>query len=194
MKVGFNGDKLAKPEFGERQRYVVMGVSGCGKSEIGARLAERLGCPHLEGDRYHSRTSIEKMAAGIALDDDDRVEWLLKLSDEIAKARAASQGLVISCSALKRNYRNLLRRGDPELLFVHLTGGRSLIEERMRARSNHFMPVSLLDSQFRDLEPLDDGENGMCLDIRLAPEDLVRCIVESTTSLRTGARDKGDRQ
>lgn len=163
------------------RRFVVMGVSGCGKSEIGARLAARLGYRHLEGDRYHSQQNIEKMAAGIPLDDDDRRDWLRTLADEIAAARADSHGLVISCSALKRGYRDLLRKGDPDLSFVHLAGVRSLIEARMRARPDHFMPVSLLDSQFRDLEPLAGDERGLCLDIGLAPDDIVRRVIEHHT-------------
>lgn len=160
------------------RRYVVMGVSGCGKSEIGARLAARLGYPHLEGDRYHSRQSIEKMAAGIPLDDEDRKGWLQVLAGEIAVARGKSSGLVLSCSALKRSYRDHLRQGDPALVFVHLAGGRDLIEARMRARPDHFMPVSLLDSQLRDLEPLATDENGIRLDIGLAPDDIVQRVLE----------------
>jgi gluconokinase len=163
---------------GNTQRYVVMGVSGCGKSEIGARLAQRLGYPHLEGDSYHSPRNIEKMAAGMPLNDDDRRDWLHALAAEIAAAHDQSRGLVLSCSALKRSYRDLLRQGDPGLIFIHLSGDRSLIEERMRARPNHFMPVSLLDSQFRDLEPLGIGEAGLALDIRLAPDDIVQRVLD----------------
>ncbi len=163
---------------GNARRYVVMGVSGCGKSEIGARLAERLGYPHVEGDRYHSRHNVEKMAAGIPLNDDDRRDWLRTLGTEIAAAHEESRGLVLSCSALKRSYRDLLRQSDPGLIFIHLTGDRGLIEERMRARPNHFMPVSLLDSQLRDLEPLAGGEAGMELDIRLVPDDIVQRVLD----------------
>ncbi|HYD63708.1 MAG TPA: gluconokinase [Noviherbaspirillum sp.] len=181
MNPGQNGKRISNGSPDEPRCYVIMGVSGCGKSEIGARLASQLGYRHLEGDSFHPPRNIEKMAAGIALDDADRKEWLLTLSSEIASARALRQGLVISCSALKRKYRDLLRQGDPSLMFIHLSGDRSLIEERMRARPNHFMPVSLLDSQFRDLEPLDSSESGLQLDVRLPPDELIRRVVEGTS-------------
>ncbi len=159
------------------RRFVVMGVSGCGKSEIGDRLARYLGCRHVEGDAYHSPRNVEKMSAGLPLNDDDRRDWLLRIRDEIAAAAARPECLVISCSALKRQYRDLLRTGDPALQFVHLAGDRDLIVQRMRARPNHFMPISLVDSQFKDLEPLGSDEAGVVLDIRLAPDDLVRHVV-----------------
>ena len=196
MKPGQNGKRISGESPDETRRYVIMGVSGCGKSEIGARLASQLGYRHLEGDSFHPRGNIEKMAAGIALDDTDRKEWLLTLTSEIATARALRQGLVISCSALKRKYRDLLRQGDPELLFVHLCGDRSLIEERMLARPNHFMPVTLLDSQFRDLEPLDGSENGLQMDVRLPPDELIRRVVEGTSRKHSEnvVLNKGDRK
>lgn len=173
IRNGKAGDSDGLP-----QRYVVMGVSGCGKSEIGARLAARLGYRHIEGDSYHPARNIEKMGAGIALDDADREDWLKRLSAEIAQAKEEGRGLVLSCSALKRKYRDLLRQGDPEVIFIHLSGERSLIEDRMRARPNHFMPVSLLDSQFRDLEPLDASEKGIAMDVRHPPDELVGSVVE----------------
>lgn len=156
------------------RRFVVMGVSGCGKSEIGSRLASLLGCRHVEGDSHHPDRNIRKMAAGVPLDDEDRRDWLLVIRALIAGACKHEEGLVISCSALKRSYRDLLREGDHQLQFVHLEGDRELIASRMQARPNHFMPVSLLESQFRDLEPLAEDEAGIRLDIRLAPEELVR--------------------
>ena len=126
-------------------RWVVMGVSGCGKSEVGQRLANALGVRFLEGDAYHSATNVAKMAAGIPLDDDDRADWLCALQDEIAAARARGEGLVLACSALKRRYRDLLRAADPGLRFAHLSGPRALIAQRMLARTAHYMPASLLD-------------------------------------------------
>ena len=140
---------------------VVMGVSGCGKSDIGQRLATALGMPFVEGDAWHSPDNIAKMAAGIPLTDDDRAVWLATLRDQIAN----SASMVLSCSALKRRYRDLLREGDPALFFIELDGSRALIEERMRARRGHFMPTSLLDSQFQDLEPLQPDEAGLRVDI-----------------------------
>ena len=158
------------------RRWVVMGVSGCGKSEIGARLAARLGVAYAEGDHYHTPGNIAKMAAGTPLTDADRRAWLLLLQARLAEAAAAGAGLVLSCSSLKRAYRDLLRQADPALLFVHLDGPRELIAERMRARPDHYMPMSLLDSQFAALEPLATDERGLRLDIRLPPEQLVGAV------------------
>jgi gluconokinase len=146
-------------------RWVVMGVSGCGKSEVGQRLARALGVRFLEGDAYHSASNVAKMASGIPLDDDDRADWLRTLQAEIAAARSRGEGLVLACSALKRRYRDLLRAADPELRFAHLSGPRDLIAQRMLARTAHYMPASLLDSQLRDLEPLQQDEAGLLLDI-----------------------------
>lgn len=158
-------------------RWVVMGVSGCGKSEVGQRLARALGVRFLEGDAYHSAANVAKMAAGIPLDDADRADWLRVLQGEIAGARARGEGLVLACSALKRRYRDLLRSGDPDLRFAHLSGPRELIAERMLARTAHYMPASLLDSQLRDLEPLQQDENGLLLDIGKALPDLAEDIL-----------------
>lgn len=159
------------------RRWVVMGVSGCGKSEIGRRLSARLGIAHFEGDNDHPPANIAKMAAGVALADADRHGWLLLLQARIREAAAHGSGLVLSCSALKRRYRDLLRGGDPDLYFVHLDGARQLIAERMQARPGHFMPVSLLDSQLRDLEPLQADERGIRVDIALPPEALIEQIM-----------------
>ena len=160
-------------------RWVVMGVSGCGKSEVGQRLAHALGVDFLEGDAFHSASNVAKMAAGIPLDDDDRAGWLRALQGEIAMARAQGKGLVLACSALKRRYRDLLRAADPNLRFAHLSGPRDLIAERMLARTAHYMPASLLDSQLRDLEPLQQDEAGLLLDIGKAPPVLTEEILHS---------------
>jgi carbohydrate kinase (thermoresistant glucokinase family) len=154
-------------------RWVVMGVSGCGKSLIGSLLAQRLGVPHVEGDAEHPLAKIEKMSAGIPLTDDDRTGWLMILQARVKQAKEEGRGMVLSCSSLKRRYRDLLRDGDPGLVFLHLVGDRALITERMRARSNHFMPLDLLDSQFRDLEPLQPDERGIAVSIVLTPEQIV---------------------
>jgi gluconokinase len=159
-------------------RYVVMGVSGCGKSEIGQRLAQRLGSAYVEGDAFHPAANVAKMSAGTPLDDNDRAGWLAVLRDRIAEARSQGVGLVLSCSSLKRHYRDLLRSGDPDLTFIHLHGERALISARMQARPGHFMPPALLDSQLRDLEPLQADERGFQVDIRLAPEQLISQIAQ----------------
>jgi gluconokinase len=157
-------------------RWVVMGVSGCGKSTVGQALAAANGVPFVEGDQYHPPANVAKMSAGQPLNDDDRADWLLALQAQISAARLRGEGLVISCSSLKRRYRDLLRQGDPALRFAHLNGPKELIEARMQARVGHYMPTSLLDSQFRDLEPLQPDEAGLTLDIETPPADLVTRI------------------
>jgi gluconokinase len=162
------------------ERWVVMGVCGCGKSEVGRRLAAALCVPFLEGDAYHSPANVAKMAAGTPLTDADRAGWLQALQAEIAAAQARGEGLVLACSALKRRYRDLLRAADPRLRFAHLHGERSLIATRMLARTAHYMPASLLDSQLRDLEPLAPDEPGLCLDISKEPATLAQEILRPT--------------
>ena len=157
-------------------RWVVMGVSGCGKSTVGQALATANGVPFIEGDQYHPPANVAKMSAGVPLNDDDRADWLLALQAQIKAARQRGEGLVISCSSLKRRYRELLRQGDPALRFAHLSGPKELIEARMKARVGHYMPTSLLDSQFRDLEPLQQDEAGITLDIETPPTELVTQI------------------
>ncbi|WP_373987708.1 gluconokinase [Duganella sp. BuS-21] len=160
----------------QTNRWVVMGVSGCGKSTVGQTLATATGVPFVEGDQFHPPANVAKMSAGVALNDDDRADWLLALQTQIRAARLRGEGLVISCSSLKRRYRDLLREGDPALRFAHLDGPKELIAARMQARTNHYMPTSLLDSQFRDLEPLQPDEAGITLDIDTPPDDLVNQI------------------
>jgi carbohydrate kinase (thermoresistant glucokinase family) len=153
-----------------------MGVSGCGKSTVGAALAQALGAPFLEGDEFHPPENVAKMSSGIPLEDSDRTGWLQALASEIQDARERGSGLVVSCSALKRRYRDMLRQADPALRFVHLQGPGSLIAQRMENRPGHYMPPSLLESQLRDLEPLQDDEAGIELDITLPPAVLVQRI------------------
>ncbi|NHZ90737.1 AAA family ATPase [Massilia sp. CCM 8733] len=154
-----------------------MGVSGCGKSTVGQALARELDVPFVEGDQFHPAANVAKMSAGVPLDDDDRAGWLHALQAQIREARERGAGLVLSCSALKRRYRDLLRQGDPALRFAHLDGPRELIAARMQARAGHYMPPSLLDSQLRDLEPLQPDEAGVLLDIGSAPGQQVARIL-----------------
>lgn len=144
-----------------------MGVSGCGKSTVGALLAQELSAKFLDGDSLHPAANIQKMAAGIPLDDIDRQPWL----QEVGRRLAAEDGnsLVIACSALKRSYRDVIRSGAPDARFIHLYGTASLLSVRMAARPGHFMPPSLLESQLQTLEPLGEGEAGMVLNIGESP-------------------------
>ncbi|MCC2970680.1 gluconokinase [Massilia sp. IC2-476] len=158
--------------------WVVMGVSGCGKSDIGRRLAQALQARFIEGDAFHPPENLTKMAAGVPLTDEDRRGWLLALRAELQRAADAGEGAVLSCSALKRIYRDVLRGSDAgAVCFVHLNGPRELIAQRMAARSGHFMPVSLLDSQLRTLEPLQPDEYGLTLDLRESPARLVEQVL-----------------
>jgi gluconokinase len=162
-----------------------MGVSGCGKSTVGAALALHNQVAFIEGDEFHPDDNVAKMASGVPLDDSDRAGWLQALADQVGGARAAGNGIVVSCSALKRRYRDLLRQADPDLRFAHLSGPRDLIERRMRDRSGHYMPPALLDSQLRDLEPLQADEAGIALDIMLPPDELVARINANGRAERT---------
>lgn len=131
-------------------RVVLMGVAGCGKSSVGAALADRLGIPYRDGDDLHPAVNVEKMRQGIPLTDEDRWPWL----DRVAATLAQDAPLIIGCSALKRRYRDRIREGaGGPVRFVHLDGSRALIAGRMAAREGHYMPLSLLDSQFAALEP-----------------------------------------
>lgn len=143
---------------------VVMGVSGCGKTSVGERLADTLAVPFLEGDSLHPPANIEKMGEGIPLTDDDRWPWLDLIGARLEAAR--EEGMVISCSALKRAYRERLRQAaGGGLNFVFLHGSRALLEQRMGERAGHFMPASLLDSQLATLENPSAEEGVVAVDI-----------------------------
>jgi carbohydrate kinase (thermoresistant glucokinase family) len=116
------------------QHIVVMGVSGCGKSTTGAHLAERLGWPFLEGDRFHPTANVEKMRAGIALNDEDRAPWLQALAEEFRRDEALGRSSVMGCSSLKRSYRDILRSGASRVRFLHVNGTRELLQERLQQR------------------------------------------------------------
>jgi gluconokinase len=151
-------------------RIVVMGVSGCGKSSVGIALAEALGARFIDGDDLHPEANKAKMSAGIPLDDSDRWPWLdlvsKALAEEVVETSGGSfSGTVVACSALKRAYRERILAGAPNTYFVHLDGSREILEQRLGARSGHFMPASLLDSQLATLEPLGSDEPGIVIDI-----------------------------
>lgn len=142
---------------------VVMGVSGSGKSTVGSVLAQRLRVPFMDADNLHPRANIAKMSAGEPLTDDDRRPWLERVGQWLAEHR---DGGVMSCSALKRAYRDQLRSHCPAVKFLHLTGSLQEINARLATRSGHFMPAALLQSQFDSLEPLQADEPGVAVDIR----------------------------
>ena len=162
--------------------FVVMGVSGCGKSTVGAQLAATLGLEFLEGDTLHPPGNVARMAAGVALSDADRAGWLQTLADRIGEARLAGAGLVLSCSALKRAYRDILRQGAPDLHFLYLHGDYELLAARMATRTGHYMPLSLLASQLSTLEAPGADENAQSFDVTSPSEAIVAAVVARWSS------------
>ncbi|MDO9285745.1 MAG: gluconokinase [Aquabacterium sp.] len=150
-----------------------MGVSGCGKTSVGRQLAQALGLDFIEGDELHPPRNVALMAAGTPLTDADRADWLATIAARLGQAQAAGRGLVVSCSALKRSYRDRLRAACPGLRFIHLHGPAPLLRQRMGARTGHYMPPSLLDSQLATLEPPAADEAAISLDITPPTPQLV---------------------
>ncbi len=159
------------PNFPGPLRVVVMGVSGCGKSTVGRLLAQRLGARYVEGDDLHPPANVERMAAGIALTDADRVGWLASVGAQLARNNDG-RAVVASCSALRRSYRDQLRAAAPGLRFVYLGGRAELLAARMGARQGHYMPASLLQSQLNTLEPPGADEEALWADIVTPPEQI----------------------
>lgn len=156
---------------------VVMGVSGSGKSTVGAALAQRLRVPFGDADDFHPEANIAKMSAGHPLDDEDRRPWL----DAIGRWLAThADGGVMSCSALKRSYREQLRSHCPRVEFLHLSGSPEVIARRQASRPGHFMPASLLASQFDTLEPLGDDERGATIDVNTSIDSIVDNYISQT--------------
>jgi gluconokinase len=156
---------------------VVMGVSGSGKSTVGAALAQRLRVPFADADDFHPPANIAKMTAGHALDDQDRHPWLEAIGEWLV-AHEESGG-VMSCSALKRKYRDQLRHHAPHLGFLQLEGTREVIARRQASRPGHFMPSSLLTSQFATLEPLEPDEDGEVVDVDQSVDDIVQAYIDA---------------
>lgn len=160
---------------------VVMGVSATGKTTVGEQLADEFGCEFVEGDSLHPRQNIEKMESGIALTDEDRWPWLQAIAELVAVRDHENVSTVVTCSALKRAYRDVLRDAAPTF-FVHLDAPFEVLEQRMKQREKHFMPTSLLRSQFDDLEELGDDESGAVVDV--SPE-LDEVVEEAVNAVRT---------
>lgn len=166
---------------------VVMGVSSTGKTKVGTRLAADHGWRFIEGDDLHPPSNIEKMSAGTPLTDEDRWPWLEAIVEHVRAALAADDRVVVTCSALRRSYRDVLRRADPdgEVFFVHLHGTFALLAERMELREGHFMPPALLQSQFETLEPLEPGETGALVDVTPTVEEVA---AEAEREIRRGGQ------
>jgi carbohydrate kinase (thermoresistant glucokinase family) len=164
----------------EHPLVVVMGVSGAGKSTIGALVADALGTAFVDGDSLHPIANVHKMAAGTPLTDDDRWPWLAEVGRTLAGS--ANTGLVVACSALKRSYRDAIRAEAPNAVFLHLDGTRDVLSHRMEGRTDHFMPTSLLDSQLATLEPLQHDEPGIVVSIDAAVPRIVTAAVDAIRS------------
>jgi gluconokinase len=159
---------------------VVMGVSGSGKSTVGAALAQRLRVPFGDADDFHPEANIAKMTAGHALNDEDRKPWLKAIGEWLS---SHPDGGVVTCSALKRDYRDQLREHCAEVEFVHLYGEREVIARRQATRPGHFMPASLLDSQFETLEQLGEDERGFVVDVAQSVDQIVEDAVAGLQKL-----------
>jgi carbohydrate kinase (thermoresistant glucokinase family) len=166
--------RLARPV-----ALVLMGVSGCGKTTVAELIAARLGWPFEEGDALHPPENVAKMHAGHPLDDADRAPWLARVADWVDARLDAGQSGVITCSALKRKYRDLIDRRGRDVEFVYLHGSRELIASRLAARQGHFMPASLLDTQFATLEEPGPDEPAIRVEIGAAPEVIAAGIIDT---------------
>lgn len=171
-------------QFEQRPLLVVMGVSGCGKTSVGVALAQRLELPYLEADDFHPPRNVDKMSRGIPLTDEDRWPWLQSLAQAMANAADQAGGVVATCSALKRRYREyILDQVDRPLLFIFLEGDRDTLFARMQQRSDHYMPPSLLDSQLADLEQPDTDEPVATFSVSKPVDELVQEIVNELQSM-----------
>jgi gluconokinase len=152
-------------------RVVVMGVSGSGKTTVGRLLARRAGLDYADADDFHDPADVAKMAAAIPLTDADRAPWLEAIAQWLAEHDKI--GGVVSCSALRRSYRDVLRTGGPDVWFLHLSGSATLVTERVADRPRHFMPAALVESQLETLEPPESDERAVTLDASLRPDAII---------------------
>jgi gluconokinase len=170
-------------EHGPATTVVVIGVSGSGKTTVAEALAARTGWPFLEGDDVHPAANVAKMRAGRPLDDADRRPWLQELARRIDEHEAAGRSVVVTCSALKRAYRQTLADGHPSVVFVQVDVPRELLAQRMARRAGHYMPASLLQSQLDAFEPLQPDEPGVVLDGMASPDDVVARLLSALPRL-----------
>ncbi|XP_037536283.1 probable gluconokinase [Nematolebias whitei] len=191
--------------------YIIMGVSGSGKTSLGTFLSEKLGWPFYEGDNFHPQENIEKMSRGEPLTDQDRFPWLLKLYEIIERERSSGCDALMACSALKRQYRQVLLHGSSalaaascphqnispptpaDIFFLYLHGDYDFIYQRMVARKGHYMKADLLRSQFDILEPPSDEENVLPLDIRKSVADLALEVENHVLSLKMSPRQRDEK-
>ncbi len=172
---------------------VVMGVAGCGKSTVAEAIHERLGYAYAEGDDFHPQANIDKMSAGIPLTDEDRWPWLEVINKWMVAREALGENTVVSSSALKRSYREVLAKDVP-VFFVHLSGTHELIQRRLSERQGHFMPPALLPSQFAILEPLAEDENGVEISIEGSVDDMVERALDALNDYAATVAAKSQEQ
>jgi len=157
---------------------VIMGVAGSGKTTLALELTRRLGWPYAEADGFHPPANVAKMAAGVPLTDDDRWPWLQAIRDWLTAQARAGRSTVVTCSALRLAYRDVLRQAEGRVRFVHLTADPALLSARLAERSGHFMPATLLPSQLATLESLVAGEDGVVIVVDVPPDDVADQAVE----------------
>jgi gluconokinase len=163
---------------------VVMGVSGSGKSTVARALVDLLGWPFAEGDDFHPSANVERMRAGTALTDEDRWPWLADLARWIGEQESAGRSAIVTCSALKRIYRETLRRGHPSVWFVHVTASRDGLQHRLEARRGHYLPAALLASQLETLEPLAADEPGATISGEGSPDEVASRVLDALRHAR----------
>lgn len=171
-------DRQEERSVDSQRHIVVMGVSGSGKTTIATMLAKRLERPFAEGDEFHSQENIDKMAAGEPLTDEDRWPWLRAMRDWMSELAAEGRAGVVTCSALRRVYRDVLRQADGSAVFVHLDADPALIRERVTHREGHFMPPELVQSQYDTLEPLEQDEAGVVVSTAAPPEQVAGSVLD----------------
>lgn len=163
---------------------VVMGVSGSGKTTIGALVADAKSVPFVDADDLHPIENVRKMASGTPLDDDDRAPWLDIVGRRLQEAEESGEGVVMACSALRRSYRDRIRSTAPTAVFLHLHGSLDVLTARIEGRSGHFMPSTLLTSQMDTLEPLTDDEAGYVLDIGQTVDQMIEEALPALSRVR----------